>query len=71
MTFADFVAREQQRMRGRVLTALGEHYRRVFCSAPTFTLDSAAACAFFDPKDVPDRSTRRFARCSAPTKPSR
>jgi hypothetical protein len=53
MTFADFVAREQHRMRARVLAALGEHYRRVFCAAPTYTLDAAAACAFFDPKDVP------------------
>ena len=53
MTFVDFVAREQHRMRARVLTALGEHYRFRFCTALTFTLDAAAACAFFDPKDVP------------------
>jgi hypothetical protein len=53
MTFLGFVAREQTQLRTRVLRALGDHYRRKHCAAATYTLDEAAACAFLDPKDVP------------------
>lgn len=52
-TFATFVEREQAELRTRVSRELADHYRRTFCAASAYALDEAAACAFLDPKAVP------------------
>ncbi|MDB4955931.1 MAG: putative lipoprotein [Myxococcales bacterium] len=53
MTHAAFALREEVRLRDALRSGLDEQYAKLYCSASTYTLEQAAACAYLDPKRTP------------------
>src|SRR5262249_33513060 len=48
-----FVAREQGRLHDQLRAALDARYAQLYCSAITYTVEQAAACAYLDPQHTP------------------
>lgn len=52
-TLADFTVREEGRLRDELRAKLEARYRELYCSAISFTVEAAAACAYLAPTKVP------------------
>jgi hypothetical protein len=52
-TLADFLAREEGRLKDELKTRLDARYGELYCAAKQYTLEEAAACAYLAPGKVP------------------
>jgi hypothetical protein len=48
-----YIRTEEDVLRTRFVRALDDSFRRVHCSASSYTLEEAAACAYLDPRGAP------------------
>lgn len=69
MTLGGFLKQEQERYVTFLRDELAGHYQQRFCSASSYTLDAAAACAFRDPKQAPPPVHAALASALGPDEP--